>query len=266
MTRALLLLTTLVALACGASTELDPSPFASRDDVRDVGVDLAVDRGVDVGRDFRVPPDVAVDRAVDMPRDTFVDAPIDQAEDEAIDFAIDVAADEGPDLPGGGSACRRDGDCGPLEACQRDRTARPIDLSEVSLTCGDPSAAMSDGQECESTADCGRGLCLVADTCAQPCIADRDCIGEERCIESYVRGSSSSLETMRACVAVASAGETVEVRDFDERPRPGSRLFVPGRVRGRTNITIFDGFPFAAVGRVIDEDGSVVFDGFQQPR
>ncbi|MEZ4247994.1 MAG: hypothetical protein R3B99_07125 [Polyangiales bacterium] len=86
-----------------------------------------------------------------------------------------------------------------MGACRRDgRAARRWILP---LVCGDLDMAAGDGAFCDTAADCDRGICALARTCLEPCVADADCSGGFVCRPVYALTSVSSAQPLRGCVA-----------------------------------------------------------------
>ena len=114
-------------------------------------------------------------------------------------------------LPDGGvlTRCATDSDCS--GACVRAPGVAAVDLARLDLACGPATAASSDGALCDTNADCGRGLCVVAGSCVAPCVVDGDCGPRQRCTELWVRTSSSALQWLNGCVDRVNAPPDVHV-------------------------------------------------------
>jgi len=107
-------------------------------------------------------------------------------------------------------ACVRDEDCPGV--CVRNRAPAVEDLAPLPLVCGGAGAARDDGDLCDTTADCGRGLCVVAGSCVAPCVADTDCDPGQRCSELWVRTSTVSMQWLEGCVDRVNMPPDVRVR------------------------------------------------------
>ncbi len=234
-------------VGCGAHTALEPE-VRTDGGVRDGFTDDA--------------PDVATDTSVRVDGD-IVDAPpgdvLDVPDASAPDVSVDSGRDSGPDALGG--RCLSDRDCS--AECVRDPSGGTEDLTEVALQCGGPGATRTDHQPCESSEDCRRGLCLLADVCAVPCASDADCAMGERCQEAYVRGSRTSLQRLRACIpqVVAAPGWVSSQETESFRFTPVTPLALPGRAAGETLLRIYEGFE---PGELVElrAGGAVLFDLF----
>jgi hypothetical protein len=157
----------LAASACGARTELDAPNPAPRDggEVADAGRDDGGGRR-DAGRRDAGPP----------------------------------RRDAGGFDAGSSGMCRRDADCAAAESCVADRSSFDHDLDPVELVCA-PRVRDDDGSECDDADSCSRGLCIIANRCIRPCVADADCEDGQVCLEVFARTGRTSLQPYGGCVA-----------------------------------------------------------------
>ena len=243
MKRSAFLLALLVG--CGARTSL------SENERSDGGVE-------DVETPFDVPrPDVPLP---DVPRP---DVPLP-------DVPPDIPVPDVPfpdideDVPPG-VACERDLDCD--GSCVRNVGEAIVDLDPAALHCAPlpfPSG-QADGGECTRSEDCGRGLCLVSDICAAPCVEDRDCGFEDQCAPIYYRGTTGSLETGRACMPRIVEDPRLTTRNFRTRVLrvdDDSEEILLGRTEDQVVLHVLGGYRSQELITLSNDAGDVYFDLF----
>lgn len=214
----------IAPVGCGARTELDPSAVVAPADAgtRDAGA-----------------PDAFI-----PPRPPPPPPP-----------PPDGGVDAGPP-----AECARDADCD-VGVCRRSPLAAPRDLAPVPLVCGAPDEGATDGERCDTARDCDRGLCVLAGTCAEPCVSDDDCAPNHACVDLYARTSVSAAQPYRGCVLpfVPHAGirlETVEVL-----PASGPMALMLPAADSSGSLFLIQSRPRALViPETLRQSGVVLFD------
>jgi hypothetical protein len=107
-----------------------------------------------------------------------------------------------PPCDGEEQPCDSDVDC-EGGACVADPAFAGNDLDPLTLVCVGDDPVSDVGQRCEQAGDCARGICLLAGTCAVPCVEDADCGDGQRCARSHARGANTALHPVEACVSIA---------------------------------------------------------------
>lgn len=196
----------------------------------ELGVERSEDASADVTRaDARVDADGGTDALV------FPDAPLEET-------------------------CLADSDC-PGRACVRDTREPVVDRAPVPLACGSAEAARTDGATCDRETDCGRGLCVVAGTCVEPCRDAGDCRGGEVCVSLEARTAVARTQPLRGCVREFDSAFIDTVEELELTWTSGTALPIARRSAEETLLVVARGglLPFEA-RRLAQRDGEVLFD------
>ncbi|MBX3250327.1 MAG: hypothetical protein KF901_24325 [Myxococcales bacterium] len=168
----------------------------------------------------------------------------------------DGGVDAGP-----AEACGRDADCG-TGLCRRSPVAAPRDLAPVPLVCGEPDPGASDGERCETARDCDRGLCVLAGTCAAPCVSDDDCAPDHACVDLYARTSVSAAQPYRGCVLPFVPHAGIRLESIDERSETGpfAELILPAADASGSLFLVRSSPRALVIPRTLRQSGVVLFD------
>jgi hypothetical protein len=112
---------------------------------------------------------------------------------------------------GGRVTCEADAECDVGDVCLADGRNAPEDLAPLGLTCDAALSGGTSGAFCRDGAECDRGICLLAGTCAEPCRDDGDCGAGRMCAHVYARTSATTLQPLNGCVAAAELPPWVRV-------------------------------------------------------
>ena len=176
---------------------------------------------------------------------------------ERIDTGRSDAGDAGPP-----AECRNDTDCRGL-ICRAPHALVADDLARLPLECGEASPGIPVGGACDTREDCGRGICVLAGSCARPCVGDRDCDDGESCHAMWVVTASNAMQSVDGCAPDIVTPDAVTARGPESGPTLAAfetGVDSPGDLRPDA-LVIWRGPPtmYPTIETIRDRDGTPLF-------